>query len=53
MFDPVEEESGREGKDVGLRRWRLIMYFHDHTVLTYELGKYAGEGEAGLDELIV
>lgn len=35
------------------RRWRLMMYFTDHTILAFELGKLR-EGETpGVGELIV
>ncbi|KAL5377600.1 hypothetical protein DPSP01_009654 [Paraphaeosphaeria sporulosa] len=51
MFDA--EEAGEEGRNVGTRRWRMMMYYHDHTVLTYELGKYGGADDVRVDELMV
>ncbi|KAL5420313.1 hypothetical protein PMIN03_000139 [Paraphaeosphaeria minitans] len=51
MFDA--EEAGEEERDVGMRRWRLMMYYHDHTVLAYELGKYGGAEDVRVDELVV
>lgn len=51
MFD-AEDASGEE-RHVGRRRWRLIMSYHDHTVLAYELGKYGASGDVGVDELVV
>lgn len=35
------------------RRWRLMMYFTDHTVLAFELGKLREGGAPGVSELIV
>jgi hypothetical protein len=52
MFDVGEDEEGKI-KHAGARRWRLMMYYHDHTVFAYELGKYGETGEVGLDELVV
>lgn len=37
----------------GARRWRLLMYFTDHTVLAFELGKRKGSESSGVGELIV
>lgn len=51
MFDA--EEVGEDGRAGGVRRWRLMMYYHDHTVHTYELGKYGGAGDVRVDELVV
>jgi hypothetical protein len=52
MFDAGEDREG-EVRDAGARRWRLMMYYHDHTVCAYELGKYGETGEMRLDELVV
>lgn len=51
MFDA--EDAGEEVRHVGRRRWRLIMSYHDHTVLAYELGKYGASEDVRVDELVV
>jgi hypothetical protein len=40
---------------MGHRRWRLIMMYDDHTVLSYELGKYREDADEipGLADLVV
>ncbi|KAF9701811.1 hypothetical protein EKO04_000437 [Ascochyta lentis] len=40
--DGEEDAPGGERKP-GSRRWRVMMYFTDHTVLAFELGKRRGE----------
>lgn len=50
-----EEEAGptADSEKPMSRRWRIMMYFTDHTVLAFELGKLR-EGETpGVGELIV
>lgn len=37
----------------GNRRWRLLMYFTDHTILAFELGKRREVGSPTISELIV
>ncbi|KAF2443766.1 hypothetical protein P171DRAFT_432940 [Karstenula rhodostoma CBS 690.94] len=49
----LDAGDGEEERDVGMRRWRLMLYYHDHTVHSYELGKYGGAGETRVDELMV
>ncbi|KAF1967369.1 hypothetical protein BU23DRAFT_291850 [Bimuria novae-zelandiae CBS 107.79] len=49
---PVQGMLDGEGWEAGKRRWRLLMYWHDHTVSAYELGKFE-EGEGELEGLVV
>lgn len=35
------------------RRWRLMMYYTDHTLLSFELSKQRKDGSPDLSELIV
>ena len=45
-----------DGSEVmGHRRWRLMMMYDDHTVLSYELGKYREDADEvpGLADLVV
>jgi hypothetical protein len=48
----VSPVQGRIGKAIGeiARKWRLLLYYVDHSVLTYELSKKSG---AGFDELVI
>jgi hypothetical protein len=39
--------------DVGERRWRVLMYYSDHTVVAFELEKRRGGGEIRLGDLVV
>jgi hypothetical protein len=34
-----EEEVAKDNQELGPRRWRVMMYYTDHTVLAFELGK--------------
>jgi hypothetical protein len=49
---PVQGELGRceESRD---SRWRLLMYFKDHSLMSFELSRKRGGGDVGLGELIV
>jgi hypothetical protein len=49
MFD----RCGLEGKRPRERRWRLLMYYTDHTVVSFELARRRGKGEPGLGDLVV
>ncbi|KAJ8106385.1 hypothetical protein OPT61_g9573 [Boeremia exigua] len=54
-FDGANGENGQRVGDggPGARRWRVMMYFMDHTVLAFELAKRR-EGEVpGVGELVV
>ena len=42
-----------DGSRPSSRRWRLMMYFTDHTVLTFELGKRRESEMPEVSELIV
>ncbi|KAJ4289810.1 Mitochondrial DNA replication protein yhm2 [Kalmusia sp. IMI 367209] len=54
MLDREEGEvDAGEERAGGARRWRLLLYSEDHTVRSYELGKYTGEEEPALDDLVV
>jgi hypothetical protein len=55
MLDQGSEAQG-ESDDAGAavnRRWRLLMYFSDHTVLAFELAKKKAGGMVDVGELIV
>jgi hypothetical protein len=48
-FDlPGERGTGPKG-----RRWRLLMYYMDHTVLSFEISRKRAGGDVGLGDLIV
>jgi hypothetical protein len=51
----LDRDVGEEGGGVGesKRRWRLMLHFEDHTIYSYELGKYGGGEAPGLGELVV
>lgn len=59
MLDESSEDSEDETSAAahiekpGNRRWRLMMYFTDHTVLAFELGKRRAVESPGVGELIV
>lgn len=40
-------------RDLDAKRWRLMMMYDDHTVLSYELGKVRKDQTPGLEDLIV
>jgi len=44
---------GGSSGGMGGRRWRLMLHYHDHTVYSYELGKYGGSEAHGLGDLVV
>ncbi|KAH7411550.1 hypothetical protein DE146DRAFT_602236 [Phaeosphaeria sp. MPI-PUGE-AT-0046c] len=48
---PVQGMLGRAGG--GDRTWRVLMYFTDHKVLSYELKRKRAEGTPGLGDLVV
>lgn len=50
--------AGGEGEAYDARRygegmWRLLMCYADHTVVSYELKRKRGEGEAGVGDIVV
>jgi len=49
---PVQGELGRDEAGRG-RRWRLLMYFMDHSMMSFEIGRKRGGGDVGLEELVV
>ncbi|KAF2865571.1 hypothetical protein BDV95DRAFT_612450 [Massariosphaeria phaeospora] len=51
----VESRRGSSSKErsSGPRRWRLMMYYTNHTVLSYELGKFPEGGSPGVGDLVV
>jgi hypothetical protein len=55
MLDRGEDADGDVDMDKrdGGRRWRLMLHFHDHTVYSYELGKYRGGEAPGLGDLVI
>lgn len=55
MLNAPEDADIGEGPNVSsARRWRLMMMYDDHTVLSYELGRYRESEEApGLADLVV
>ncbi len=52
-FGEESEEVLGSGGTSGNRRWRVMMYFTDHTVLAFELAKQRGGRVPGLGELVV
>lgn len=56
MFDKPEDVEREGVEDVwGMqpRRWRVIMYYTDHTVLSFEIAKRRVGGEPGVGDLVV
>ncbi|KAH3955744.1 hypothetical protein HBH53_007770 [Parastagonospora nodorum] len=49
---PVQGELGRDEGKRG-RRWRLLMYFMDHSMMSYEVARKRGSEDVGLGELVV
>lgn len=47
------EDGGGYDEQPGKRRWRIMMYYTDHTVLAFELGKKRGGGALDVEALIV
>ncbi|KAH6642250.1 hypothetical protein C7974DRAFT_420559 [Boeremia exigua] len=45
----IFEDAGKPG----MRRWRLMMYFTDHTVLAFEVAKQRDGAMPGVGELVV
>jgi hypothetical protein len=53
---PVQGTFDQYGLDVPKpreRRWRLLMYYTDHTVLSFELARRRAKGEPWLGDLVV
>jgi hypothetical protein len=48
---PVQGSEGLEGSGRDMK-WRLMMYFTDHEVMSWEIGRKRGE-DVGLGELVV
>ncbi|KAF2626996.1 hypothetical protein BU25DRAFT_411100 [Macroventuria anomochaeta] len=48
-----DEDVVREDTKLGTRRWRVMMYFTDHTVLAFELGKRRVSETPEVGELVV
>jgi hypothetical protein len=46
---PVQGQLGNMNGEVA-RKWRLLLYYVDHSVLSYELSK---KGGTGLDDLVL
>ncbi|KAF2810581.1 uncharacterized protein BDZ99DRAFT_285545 [Mytilinidion resinicola] len=46
---PLQGMLGTEG----VRRWRLILYYADHTVLAYEIGKIREPRNRGVEALVI
>ncbi|KAI4621564.1 hypothetical protein J4E80_003934 [Alternaria sp. BMP 0032] len=54
MYDPAED-TGVSDQEVfpQPRRWRLLMYYMDHTVLSFELSKQTVGESPSLDDMVV
>lgn len=50
MYDEGEEATSGVGRD---RRWRIIMYYTDHTVVSYEISRKREDEDGRLDDLVV
>lgn len=48
-----DEEVLGSNEKPGARRWRVMMYFTDHTVLAFELGRKRGVETPEVEDLIV
>jgi hypothetical protein len=48
---PMQGHIGKMNGDIA-RKWRLLLYYTDHSVLSYELSKKGGGG-AGFDDLVL
>lgn len=56
MFDGQGDADGTTDQEQGVhqpRRWRILMYYMDHTVLSFELSKPRGSESPDLEELVV
>lgn len=56
MFDGPGDADGTADQDQGVhqpRRWRILMYYIDHTVLSFELSKPRESESPDLEELVV
>jgi hypothetical protein len=51
MFDNMIEQE--DGQGPLCRRWRLMMYYIDHTVLSYEISRQRAAGSPEISELVV
>jgi hypothetical protein len=49
----VSPIQGMLGVKQGPRRWRLLMYYSDHTVLPYEIGKEREPQNQGVETLVI
>jgi hypothetical protein len=49
---PVQGELG-DRRGMRDRRWRLMMYFTDHSMMSFELSRKREGGDVGLGELVV
>jgi len=45
--------QGMLGEKEGQRRWRLLLYYSDHTVLAYEIGKVREPQNQGVETLVL
>ncbi|KAJ4989000.1 hypothetical protein SVAN01_05438 [Stagonosporopsis vannaccii] len=52
-FSGDSEEKDADCERCGSRRWRVLMYFTNHTVLAFELGRRRAGEMPEVDELIV
>lgn len=54
MFDtPMDTDMIRQQRTPQTRRWRLLMYYTDHTVLSFELSKKKQGESTDLSDLVV
>ncbi|KAF2826473.1 hypothetical protein CC86DRAFT_382501 [Ophiobolus disseminans] len=47
------EEVGYDARAYGEGRWRLMMYYTDHTVVSYEIMRKKKDGQLGLGDIVV
>ena len=52
-YSGESDEKDAEKERCGSRRWRLLMYFTNHTVLAFELGRRRVDQMPEVDELVV
>jgi hypothetical protein len=55
MLDEMADDTGRENPDESIvgKRWRLLMLYEDHTLLSYDISRRREDDSLALDEMVV
>jgi len=53
MLDRLEDDGAYDARACGEGMWRLMMYYTDHSVLSYEISRKKRDGEMGLGDIVV